>query len=91
MRGTAGCITGWLPACRFPPSSSAWNAVLPINKNLWTSSYVVFTAGMACVVLAACMWLVDQRGVRWWTRPFVVYGVNPVLAFAGAEALARLI
>jgi predicted acyltransferase len=78
--GGLGLAAGW-----------AWNAVLPINKNLWTSSYVVFTAGMACVVLAACMWLVDQRGVRWWTRPFVVYGVNPVLAFAGAEALARLI
>src|SRR6185295_4720049 len=63
--GGLGLAAGW-----------AWNAVLPINKNLWTSSYVVFTAGMACVVLAACMWLVDQRGVRWWTRPFVVYGVN---------------
>ena len=69
----------------------AWNAVLPINKNLWTSSYVVFTAGMACVCLALCIWLVDGRGPRWWTRPFVVFGINPIVAFVGAEALARLL
>jgi len=36
-----------------------WNWSFPINKNLWTSSYVVFTAGMACVTLATIMWLVD--------------------------------
>ena len=70
---------------------SAWSRVSPINKNLWTSSYVVFTAGMACVVLAACMWLVEGRRARWWTRPFVVFGVNPIVAFVGAEAMARLI
>jgi predicted acyltransferase len=68
-----------------------WNVVLPINKNLWTSSYVVFTAGAACGVLAACMWLVDGREARWWTRPFVVFGMNPIVAFVGAEALARLL
>jgi len=69
----------------------AWDRVFPINKNLWTSSYVVFTAGMACVVLAACMWLVEHRNVRWWIRPFLVFGVNPIVAFVGAEAMARLI
>jgi predicted acyltransferase len=78
--GGAGIAAGWV-----------WNTVLPINKNLWTSSYVVFTAGMACVCLALCMWLVDGRGARWWTRPFVVFGINPIVAFVGAEALARLL
>jgi len=69
----------------------AWNRVFPINKSLWTSSYVVFTAGMACLLLAACMWLIEYRDVRWWIRPFLVFGVNPIVAFVGAEATARLI
>jgi predicted acyltransferase len=68
-----------------------WNWTFPINKNLWTSSFVVFTAGMAGVTLAVCMWLIDQQGIRWWTRPFVIYGVNPFLAFLGSGMLARLI
>ena len=69
----------------------AWNWVFPINKNLWTSSYVVFTAGMGAVTLATCMWIVDDRRVTWWTRPFVIFGVNPILAFWGSGAMARLI
>ena len=68
-----------------------WNWSFPINKNLWTSSYVVFTAGMACVAIAAIMWLVDYLNVKWWTKPFVVYGVNPIVAFVGSGVLARLI
>ena len=67
-----------------------WGALFPINKALWTSSYVVFTAGFACVFLAACLWLIDLRGVTWWTKPFVIYGVNPLLAFAGSGLMARL-
>ena len=68
-----------------------WNWSFPINKKLWTSSYVVFTAGMACVAIAAIMWLVDYLNVKWWTKPFVVYGVNPIVAFVGSGVLARLI
>ncbi|MEA2705552.1 MAG: hypothetical protein QOH22_340 [Gemmatimonadaceae bacterium] len=68
-----------------------WNWSFPINKNLWTSSYVVFTAGMACVALATIMWIVDYCNVKWWTKPFVVFGVNPIVAFVGSGVLARLI
>jgi predicted acyltransferase len=68
-----------------------WNWSFPINKNLWTSSYVIFTAGMACVALATIMWVVDNANVRWWTKPFVVFGVNPIVAFVGSGVLARLI
>ncbi len=68
-----------------------WNWSFPINKNLWTSYYVVFTAGMACVTLATVMWLVDYSGVKWWTKPFVVFGVNPIVAFVGSGVMARLI
>jgi predicted acyltransferase len=68
-----------------------WNWSFPINKNLWTSSYVVFTAGMACVALATIMWIVDYANVKWWTKPFVVFGVNPIVAFVGSGVMARLI
>jgi predicted acyltransferase len=68
-----------------------WNWAFPINKNLWTSSYVIFTAGMACVAIATIMWIVDYCSVKWWTKPFVIYGVNPIVAFVGSGVLARLI
>src|SRR5262249_29532389 len=70
---------------------SIWGIFFPINKNLWTSSYVIFTAGFACVVLATCLWVIDLRAVRWWTKPFFVYGVNPLVAFVGSGVMARLI
>ena len=68
-----------------------WNWAFPINKNLWTSSYVIFTAGMACVALATIIWIVDYCNVKWWTRPFVIFGVNPILAYVGSGVMARLI
>jgi predicted acyltransferase len=62
----------------------AWGLVFPINKNLWTSSYVVFTAGAACLLLA--IWM------RWLpARPFDVFGVNPLIAFVGSGVMARLL
>ena len=68
-----------------------WDWVFPINKSLWTSSYVLFSGGMAAVALATCMWLIDVLGVKRWTFPFVVYGMNPMLAFLGSGLMARLI
>jgi predicted acyltransferase len=68
-----------------------WSWSFPINKNLWTSSYVIFTAGMACLALATIMWIVDSCDVKWWTKPFVVFGVNPIVAFVGSGVMARLI
>lgn len=66
-----------------------WNWVFPINKSIWTSSYVLFTAGMAAIVLATCLWVIDVRGYKSWTRPLVVYGLNPMLAFLGSGVMAR--
>jgi len=68
-----------------------WNWSFAINKSLWTSSYVLFTAGMASVALATIMWIVDYVNVKWWTKPFVVFGVNPIVAFVGSGVMARLI
>jgi predicted acyltransferase len=54
---------------------------LPINKNIWTSSYCVFTAGMALLFLGACYWIVDVQGWKWWTKPFVVFGSNAITVY----------
>jgi predicted acyltransferase len=55
--------------------------LFPINKNLWTSTFVIFTAGFAMVILAICFWMVDMRGWRRWTQPFLVFGSNAISAF----------
>lgn len=68
-----------------------WNWSFPINKSLWTSSFVVFTAGMACVSIAAISWVIDVKGVTWWTRPVVIYGINPIIAFVGSGLMERMI
>jgi predicted acyltransferase len=67
-----------------------WDQWLPINKSLWTGSYVMFTAGAALVVLTACYWLIEIRGSRWWTRPFEILGVNALAVFFLSTLLARL-
>jgi len=68
-----------------------WNAVFPINKPLWTSSYVVFTGGMACHVLGLCYWLIDVRGNRLWAKPFIIYGMNAIAAFFLSSLFARIL
>ncbi len=68
-----------------------WDAWLPINKSLWTSSFAVFSAGTALLGIAACYWLIDLRGYRRWAIPFVVYGTNPILAYYLSSLLTKLL
>ncbi len=76
----AGCLViGW-----------CWNPFFPINKSLWTSSYVFFTAGLALQFLALCYWLIDIRKYQSWARPFVVFGVNAIALYVGTALMARL-
>jgi predicted acyltransferase len=64
--------------------------VMPINKNLWTSSFVVFTAGFALVVLAVCFWALDVKGWRGpWTVPFVAFGMNAIGIYTLATLIAK--
>ena len=55
-----------------------WNLWFPINKMIWTSSYVLFTAGFAIFVFGVCYWAVDVRGWKRWSIPFVMFGLNPL-------------
>ena len=68
----------------------AWNAFFPINKALWTSSYVLFTGGLALQFLALCYWLIDIKGYRRWARPFEVFGLNAIALYVGAGLMASL-
>lgn len=67
-----------------------WNVSFPINKNLWTSSYSLFMTGMAAVILALCLWVVDVRGWRAWAKPFVWLGTNAIALFV-LSTLATLL
>lgn len=62
----------------------------PINKNLWTSSFVLFTGGFAMLALAICYWIVDVRAWRSWAAPFLVFGMNAILAYALAAIVSEI-
>jgi predicted acyltransferase len=66
-----------------------WGQFFPINKSLWTSSYVLFTAGMGGLLLAGLYWAIDVRGWRAWARPLVVYGMNPIAVFVASGLLSK--
>jgi predicted acyltransferase len=69
-----------------------WGASFPINKKLWTSSYVLFTAGAALLGVALCYWLLDIKKWRGrWTTPVMVFGMNSIVAYAFSEALAKIL
>jgi predicted acyltransferase len=103
-----GMLTGqWLRSARSSQSKALGMALFgltgvvagkildlgfPINKKLWTSSYVIFTAGLALLCLALCYWIADVKRMRGrWTKPLLVLGMNAIAAYVFAEALSHLL
>ena len=103
-----GLETGkWLRSARSPATKAMGMAIagavlfvageffnqwFPVNKKLWTSSYVLLTAGLALIVLALCYWVLDLK--RWrgtWTKPFLVFGMNAIAAYVCAALVAHLL
>jgi predicted acyltransferase len=78
--GTVALAVGW-----------SWSLVFPLNKALWTSSYVIYTTGLALLTLAVCYWLIDIKQMKWWTKPFVIFGVNALALFVFSGIMARLL
>jgi predicted acyltransferase len=78
IAGVVGVVAGY-----------AWHPFFPIYKPLWTSSYVLFTAGAGCLLLALCWWLIEMRGWRLWERPFLWLGSNAILAYALSTFFAK--
>ncbi|MDG2397778.1 MAG: hypothetical protein P8M59_00525 [Candidatus Marinimicrobia bacterium] len=68
-----------------------WGFVFPINKQLWTSSYVLYTSGIATVVLAGLIWLVDVKELKTWTKPFVIFGANAIFLYAASSIWAKIL
>lgn len=64
-----------------------WGEFFPINKKLWTSSYVLFHSGLALLTLGSIWWLVDEKGYRDWTAPFVWFGMNPLFIYILHEVI----
>jgi predicted acyltransferase len=58
-----------------------WDMWFPINKSLWTSSYVLYAGGIAILVLALCYWIIDVKMIRKWAFPFEVFGSNSIFVF----------
>jgi predicted acyltransferase len=67
-----------------------WGFLFPINKQLWTSSYVVFTAGWALLLLAACYETIEVRDWKW-GRPFEIMGLNAIFLFVASGIVARIL
>lgn len=68
-----------------------WDLFFPINKALWTSSFVLYAGGLATLGLALCYWLIDVQGYKKGTTPFVVYGVNAITVFFLSGLIPRIL
>lgn len=66
-----------------------WDPFFPINKSLWTSSYVLYTSGLALLFFAMCYWFIDIKKIKWWIKPFEVYGMNAITVFFLSGLLAK--
>ena len=76
--GALCAVIGWV-----------WGLWFPINKELWTSSYVLYTGGLASITLAVLVYVIDIKGHKKWTGFFVVFGMNPLFIFAFAGLMMR--
>ena len=68
-----------------------WDLSFPINKKLWTSSFVVYTVGIDCVIISAIIYVVDFLGRTGWTKFFTVFGKNPLFIYLLSEVGATLL
>ncbi len=64
-----------------------WNWVFPLNKNIWTSSYVLYTSGLGTLALASCILVIDRWGYKKWTFLGRVYGANAITTYVLAGVL----
>ena len=62
-------------------AGSIWGLWFPINKALWTSTYVLYTGGLALFALSVCYLLIEVLDIKSWGRPFEIYGMNAIAAY----------
>jgi predicted acyltransferase len=68
---------------------TAWSWFFPLNKNLWSSSFVLYTSGLATMLLAACVFFVDMLGKKGWTKPGIIFGANAITIYVLAGMLTK--
>ena len=100
-----GMLTAMWLRCKRAPSVKAWGMLaagilgiilgqiwglwFPINKNLWSSSYVLFAAGIALIALSICYWAIDIKNWKTgWTYVWRVFGMNAITAYVFSELLS---
>lgn len=66
-----------------------WNLFFPINKRLWTSSFVVYVGGWSILLLSVFYWIIDVAGFKRWAFPFIIIGTNSILIYMCAEGLVN--
>jgi predicted acyltransferase len=79
----AGCVLVFLAYC--------WGLNFPINKKLWTSSFVLHTVGLDCIIIAAIIYIIDFKQKTSWTYFFEVFGRNPIVIYLLSELAAILL
>jgi predicted acyltransferase len=80
LAGITAIVVGWI-----------WGLWFPLCKPIWSSSYVIYTAGWASLVLGLLIWLIDVKGYTKWSSFFVVFGMNPLFIFAFSGLWARIL
>lgn len=66
-----------------------WNMVFPINKSIWTSSYVLYTTGLATTVLSILYYIIDIAAYKKGFKLFLIWGVNPMIVFFASQIIPQ--
>jgi predicted acyltransferase len=68
-----------------------WGYIFPINKSLWTSSYVLYTSGLAILCLSITYFIIEIGDLKKWTKLFLIWGVNPMIVFFFSGIIPRIL
>ncbi len=72
-------------------ASYVWNIGFPINKKIWTSSYVLHTVGRDLLILAALIWIIEIRNWKGWTYFFEIFGKNPLILYVASGVVVTVL
>ncbi|CAN5578618.1 acyltransferase family protein [soil metagenome] len=88
---TAEMLNGlFVAGCVLVITGLCWHMVFPINKKIWTSSFTIYTTGLATLVISVMIYLIEFKGSRgWWSRFFDVFGKNALFIFAMSALIPR--
>ena len=72
-------------------AGAVWNLFFPINKALWTSSFVLYASGFAIIMLTISYWLIDVKQRRKYIEPFLAFGANAITAYVAADVVLKIL